>query len=104
VSAAIVSTHWHVTILALVLAAEQHGSSHFANGAKPGVLLSHPARLDKQQADTLLKQWQARHQGSQNANLPALLTGGLTATVMDMSNEDSQWIESRKYQRDEVAA
>jgi HK97 family phage portal protein len=90
--------------LGLGLAAEQHGSSHFANGAKPGILLSHPARLDKPQADTLLKQWQARHQGSQNANLPALLTGGLTATVMDMSNEDSQWIESRKFQREEVAS
>lgn len=90
--------------LGLGLAAEKHGSTHFRNNARPGLLLKYPAKLDKPQADMLLAQWEARHAGTDNTDRPALLTGGLDAVTVPVSNEDSQWIESRKFQRDEVAS
>ncbi len=88
--------------LGLGLAAQRHGSRHFANDARPNLLLKWPATLDKPDADKLLADWEARHKA--HPSRPALLTGGLDAVPVAGSNEDSQWIESRKFSRDEVAS
>jgi HK97 family phage portal protein len=88
--------------LGLGLAAQRHGARHFSNDARPGLLLKWPATLDKPAADELLAQWEDRHK--RHPNRPALLTGGLDAIPVAGSNEDSQWIESRKFSRDEVAS
>jgi HK97 family phage portal protein len=88
--------------LGLGLAAQRHGSRHFANDARPSILLKYPARLEPQDADELLDNWERRHKN--NPNRPALLAGGLDAVPLEGSNEDSQWIESRGFSRDEVAS
>lgn len=88
--------------LGLGLAAEQHGSRHFGNNARPNIVLKYPGRLDKPDADLLLNQWEDRHRS--NPSRPALATGGLDIVPLSMSNEDSQFIETRKFQRDEVAS
>lgn len=88
--------------LGLGLAAQRHGARHFANDARPNIALKWPATLNKPEADELLSQWEARHK--RNPSLPALLAGGLDAVPLSGSNEDSQWIESRKFSRDEVAS
>jgi HK97 family phage portal protein len=88
--------------LGLGLAAEQHGARHFRNDARPSVVLRYPGRLDKPDADMLLNQWEDRH--GANPSRPALATGGLDVVPLSMSNEDSQFIETRKFQRDEIAS
>lgn len=88
--------------LGLGLAAQRHGSRHFANDARPNLLLKWPATLDKPDADELLASWEARHK--EHPSRPALLTGGLEAVPLAGSNEDSQWIDSRKFSRDEAAS
>jgi len=88
--------------LGLGLAAQRHGSRHFSNDARPGIILKTPVDMSKPDRDLLLEQWDARHR--QNPNRPALLTGALDAVPISGSNEDSQWIESRKFSRDEVAS
>jgi len=88
--------------LGLGLAAQRHGSRHFANDARPGLLLKYPSRLEKLDADELLANWERRHK--ENPSRPALLAGGLDAVPLEGSNEDSQWIESRGFSRDEVAS
>lgn len=88
--------------LGLGLAAQRHGSRHFSNDARPNLLLKTPVEMQKPDRDLLLDQWDARHR--QNPGRPALLTGPLDAVPLAGSNEDSQWIESRKFSRDEVAS
>ncbi len=88
--------------LGLGLVAEQHASRHFRNGARPGVVLKHPAKLDKVAADELLDAWESRH--GQNPSRPALAAGGLDVTPFPVNNQDAQLLENRKFQRDEVAS
>jgi len=84
----------------LGLAQEKHGASVFKSGAQPSIALRTEAKLDKEAADTLLERWEERHSGT---NKPALLSHGLEIQPFSMSNEDSQWLESRAFQRIEVA-
>lgn len=88
----------------LGMAAEKHGARHFKQGARPNVILKHPQRLDKDQADQLLESFEKRHGGSENVGRPALAAGGLEIVPLSMSNSDSQWLESRQFQRVEIAS
>lgn len=90
--------------LGLGLATEKHGSAHFKNNARPSVVLQSDGSMDKAKADQLLASWDKMHAGVDNASKTALLTGGLKAQVLSMSNENAQWLESRKFQRQEVAS
>ena len=84
------------------LAAERHGNRFFKNDAKPGIVLKTAAKLSKQDADALLDAWEARH--GQNPNRPALATHGLEPMPFPISNEDAQFIDSRKFQREDIAS
>lgn len=88
----------------LGLAEERHGSSHFKNGASPRVILKHPGRLSQEDADRLLEMWAGKQEGTENAGKTALAAGGLEIETVAVSNEDAQWLESRKFQRAEVAS
>jgi len=84
----------------LGMAAQKHGEKYFGSGARPSIVLRTDARLDKEQADMLLARWDERHADDVK---PALLSNGLEIQPFSMSNEDSQWLESRSFQRTEVA-
>ena len=86
------------------LGAEKHGGKHFAKGGRPNVVLKTAARLDKAQADTLLDNFERRHAGYDGAGRPALASGGLEVVPLNISNSESQWLESRAFQRVEVAS
>lgn len=86
------------------LAAEKHGNKHFSKGARPNIVLKTAARLDKQQADALLDSFEARHNGADGVGRPALAAGGLEVMPLTISNSDAQWLQSRAFQRIEVAA
>ena len=90
--------------LGLGLSLQRHGNTHFKNGAYPGVVLKTTRMLDKPDADRILANWEHRHGGSDNTKKTALLMGGLDLTTLPVSNEDAQWLESRRFQAKEVAA
>lgn len=87
----------------LALAQDKHGAKHFANGASPNIVLKHPKTLDKPTADELLSTFEKRHSGSENTGRPALAAGGLEIQALSVSNEDAQWLDSRKFSRVEVS-
>jgi len=87
----------------LGLAQEKHGNTHFKNGAKPTVILKHPSTLTKEQADELLDRWKTKH-GGVDGDTTALAAGGLEVQMVPISNENAQWLESRKFSRVEVAS
>lgn len=92
--------------IGLGLAAERQQAKHFARNAIPGLLLTAPkGTFPKGSEDPkkFLKDFRDVHEGSENAGKTALLQHGITATQLSQTGRDSQTIESRQFQREEVA-
>ena len=90
--------------IGIALATEEHAARMFSNGAKPGGILEHPGKLSKDAGELLIETWNKAYRGSANANKVALLQEGMKWHQIGMTAEDAQFIESRKYQRTEIAA
>jgi HK97 family phage portal protein len=90
--------------IALARACELHGARFFAAGARPGFVLSTDGQLNAEAREALRSQWNRRHGGVGNAHETAVLTGGLKPyDIPQSSNTDSQFIELRRYQLEEIA-
>jgi HK97 family phage portal protein len=86
------------------LAQEKFGSSLLKNNARPSVVLSTPGVVLREDALRILQDWEKMHAGADNAGRTALLDKGLTATPLAISPTDAQWLESRRFSRQEVAS
>lgn len=89
--------------IALARACEIHGSSFFANGARPGFVLTTDNELSQEAAIALRDNWERMHRGSDRANRTAVLSGGLKPQELGgASNQESQFLESRRFQTEEI--
>jgi HK97 family phage portal protein len=89
--------------IGLAIGAEEFGAKLFANGAQPGGVLEHPGKLSEPAYKRLQESWAARHQGSSNAHQVALLEEGMKWQSIGFPASDAQFLETRKYQRSEIA-
>ncbi len=89
--------------IGLGIGAETYGATLFANGASPGGVLEHPAKLSEKAYDRLKKSWEERHSGAENAHKVAILEEGLKYAKIGMDAKDAQFLETRKFQRSEIA-
>lgn len=89
--------------LGLSYAAETYGASYFKNGAEPGIILSTDGSLTPDQRESLRASYLERHGGAQNAHMPLIAEGGLKVTPLAASNKDSQLIELRSFQVEDIA-
>ncbi len=88
--------------ISLGLATEEHGSRLFKNGAvTSGVLQTSQALSDDAYA-RLKNDFENRHTGLVNSHKPMILEMGLEWKAMGMSAEDSQFLETRKFQLEEI--
>ena len=88
--------------IGLALATEEFGSRFFGNGARPGSVLEHPGKLNKEAYDRL-KILEERHQGLSNAHRVAILEEGMKLHEVGIPPEDAQFLETRKFQTLEIA-
>ena len=88
----------------LGLAQEKHGNRHFRNNARPNIALKTAAHLSEDQATSLRQRFEDRHRGLDSSTSTAVLSGGLEIVPFSISNEDSQWLQSRAFQRVEIAS
>lgn len=88
--------------LGVAMAAEAHGASFFGNDSRPGGVLQVAGRLSEGAAQRLRADWEVSHSGV-NARRVAVLEEGLEWKQVGLSNEDSQWIEGRAFQVDDIA-
>ena len=88
--------------IGLALAAQEHGASTFTNGAKPGGVLSLPGTLTQEALDRLKNDWQSAYSG-ENAGTTAILEQGIEFKPLSMSNADAQYLETRRFQVEEIA-
>jgi HK97 family phage portal protein len=89
--------------IGLALAAENHGAQLFGNGATPGGVLIHQGKLSEEAAKRLKASWQAAHGGA-NRHGTAVLEEGLKWEQLGITNVDAQFLETRKFQRGEIAS
>lgn len=85
-----------------VLAAQEHGSATFANGARLSGVLKTPNVLDATSAERIGTSWRSQFSGSANSGKVAVLENGLEYQQLSMSMEDAQWLESRQFSVEEV--
>lgn len=87
----------------LSLAMEEFGGRFFGNGAIPGLALSHPGQLSDLAHKHLKESWEEEHQGLTQAHRFAILEEGMKVEKIGIPPDDSQFIESRKMQVNEIA-
>ena len=87
--------------IGLAIATEEYGAKFFANGAAPSGVLEHPSTLKN--PEKLREAWQSQFGGSQNSNRIAVLEEGLKYTPISISPEQAQFLETRKFQINEIA-
>lgn len=90
-------------MIGLSMSAETHGAKVFANGAKMGGLLYHPGKLSETAYNRLIESFNDTWRDMENAHKTGLLEEGMKWEKITMTNEDAQFLDSRKYQRSEIA-
>ena len=87
--------------IGMAIACEEYGAKFFANGAAPSGVLEHPGVL--KDPARVRESWQATFGGSVNANKIAVLEEGMKYSPISISPEQAQFLETRKFQIDEIA-
>lgn len=83
---------------------EQYQDSFYENNATPGVVLKHPGKLSLNAQKNILGSWNERHRGAARANSADILEEGMSIEQIGIPQADSQFLESQKYTRNEIAA
>lgn len=89
--------------IGLALATEKFGGQLFKNGAKMGGVLEHPGKVGQEAYERLKGSFDNAYSG-ENAHKTAILEEGMKFSKISMTADDSQFLETRKYQRSEIAA
>ena len=87
--------------IGLAIATEEYGAKVFANGATPGGLLEYPGTV--KDPDRVRESWNKGFSGSQNAGKVAILEEGMKYTPISIAPEQAQFLETRKFQINEIA-
>lgn len=85
----------------MALATEEYGAKFFANGANPGGVLEHPGVIKDIQR--VKDSWNSAYQGSGNAHRVAVLEEGMKFQAIGIPPEQAQFLETRKFQINEIA-
>lgn len=86
--------------IGLGLATEEYGAKFFQNGATPAGVLTHPNHVKDPKA--LRESWYAAYGGSSNAGKVAVLEEGMAYSPISVPNSDAQFLETRKFQLNEI--
>ncbi|WUI00215.1 phage portal protein [Spirillospora sp. NBC_00431] len=89
--------------IGLGLATEHHGAKYFSNGSAPAGALTHPGNLSDGARKRMADDWENIHRGIDRAHRVAILEEGVTWQQVGISNEDAQFLETRKLQVTEMA-
>ncbi|MDD3306830.1 phage portal protein [Acetobacterium carbinolicum] len=87
--------------IGMAIATEEYGSKFFSNGANPGGVLEHPGVI--KDPKRVRESWNAVYQGSSNAHRIAVLEEGMRFTSIGIPPEQAQFLETRKFQINEIA-
>jgi len=90
-------------MIGLSLGAEEYAARYFGEGARPPLALIHPGTLKPEGKKNLKEAWQKAYGGLQGAHKTALLEEGIQVEKIGFPPQDSQMLETRKFQISEIA-
>lgn len=85
----------------LGIAAESYGNKFFENNAMPSGVLTVPNVLKDDSYKRLKDSWQESYGGDKRGSV-AILEAGTSYAAITMTNEQSQFLETRNFQRSEI--
>ena len=86
--------------IGMAIATEEYGAKFFSNGANPGGVLEHPGIVKDPQR--IRESWNAVYQGTSNAHRVAVLEEGMKFQPIGIPPDQAQFLETRKYQTEEI--
>ncbi len=89
--------------LGLTIGAEEFGARFYKNDATPRTVLEHPGKLTETAYNRLKKDWPESYAGVNNSNKTAVAEEGMKIRTLQTSPENSQFLETRKFQVVEIA-
>lgn len=89
--------------IGLGMALETFGSTYFGQGTHPGVIVSHPGKLNAESSSNLKKSLTESYSGLGNTHRLMLLEDGMKLEKIGIPPNDSQFLESRQFGVTEVA-
>lgn len=94
---------YHSQTIGLALAADRYGAMSFKNGAKLSGILEHPTSFrDPEIAKRVAQSWDEKFNNGGAFSTP-LLEDGLKYTPISMTNKDAAYIETKRFQIEEIA-
>ncbi|MBR3746167.1 MAG: phage portal protein [Selenomonadaceae bacterium] len=87
--------------IGVAIACEEFGAKFFENGARPSGILEHPGIIKN--TDKLREEWQKIYGGSQKTGRVAILEEGMKYQSISIPPNDAQFLDTRKFQLNEIA-
>ncbi len=88
--------------IGLALSAEKHGSMFLRNGARFAGILTTPGDMDDEVRSENEESWRRANGGALASGTVPMLTNGLRFESISPNNRDSQWLEARTFQVEEL--
>ena len=85
-----------------VVTTNQFARTFMGRGASPSGVIELPGTFTPEQRTGLRDQFQSRHSGAANAGTTLILDGGMTWKASQISPEDAELLESRKFGVEEI--
>lgn len=86
--------------IGMAIATEEYGAAFFANGATPSGILTHPGVIKNPEA--MRESWSKGFAG-RNSHKVAILEEGMNYTPISIAPNEAQFLETRKFQLNEIA-
>lgn len=86
--------------IGMAIATEEYGAAFFANGATPSGILEHPGVVKNPEA--MRESW-AKGFSGRNSHKVAILEEGMKYTPISIAPNEAQFLETRKFQLNEIA-
>lgn len=85
------------------IAADTYAASYFGNAANPGGVIEVPGDLTEDQAEDIYRQWNLSHAGPYRAGKIGIISGGAVFKPLQLNAADSQLLESRRFNVEDIA-
>lgn len=89
--------------MGLTLATEEYGARTFSQSARPSGVLTTTKELSREAFQRLKADWHAAYGGVENSGKTAILEEGMSWQQIGMASDDAQFLESRRFQTEEIA-
>lgn len=83
--------------------ASSYNEAFYDNGADPGGILSSEQNISPDQRTDLRRAWEDRHRGVDKSYRVAVLGNGLKYDQLQVNHRDMQFLEQRRWNREEIA-